>query len=501
MDGDHALTSSWDTEVRAWDHPGGAVKKMFGHVQRVRAHSVPVTALARVAAGYVVTGDVDGRCKVFTTNDGEPLFAVDPPDEKPAPPEAEAGAPGEDEAASASAEPAVDTPEAEELKAAGEAKAALLAEYDGPWRCAGDFVVAPGAVVTAIAPLHQVSTRADTNDDDSSDAVTQPDVDARPERIAVALSSAGRLVHCVRVVDAAHGWAREQDLEHPEGVTTMIRRVCPDGKDRIVTGCLDGRVRVWAADPPPPPSEPETEGEAPEEGAGDDGEAAEPPPPPPPPPAFQLEATLDGHDKCAVSALAWLGDHPAFPPPRPPGASPDADEAAEVAAADDVASTYWPGCDSSLYFVSGGADGRVRMWARSRVPLSPEQLADGAVEPPPGEAAAYEWTAGDVITEAPISARMKTKDPAAAAAAAASDQPAVKSLLVAADSVCGGLSDGSVHVWGWRLRDGEGTEGWVLERIVPPANEEGTASPVTCLAACGHNLVVCTADGGMHLYA
>ena len=32
----------------------------------------------------------------------------------------------------------------------------------------------------------------------------------------------------------------EQDLEHPEGVTCMLRKVCDDGKDRIVTGCLDG---------------------------------------------------------------------------------------------------------------------------------------------------------------------------------------------------------------------------------------------------------------------
>jgi hypothetical protein len=58
---------------------------------------------------------------------------------------------------------------------------------------------------------------------------------------------------------------------------------------------------------------------------GEGGEAsAGPPPPPLPMPVFTLEATLDGHDRCAIGALAWLDDHPAFPPPPPAPAPTEA---------------------------------------------------------------------------------------------------------------------------------------------------------------------------------
>lgn len=47
--------------------------------------------------------------------------------------------------------------------------------------------------------------------------------------------------------------------------------------------------------------------------------------------------------------------------------------------------------------------------------------------------------------------------------------------------------------------DGSGETTWVLERVVERAGD--VAAAVRCLAPCGHNLVVCTADGGMHLHA
>ena len=47
--------------------------------------------------------------------------------------------------------------------------------------------------------------------------------------------------------------------------------------------------------------------------------------------------------------------------------------------------------------------------------------------------------------------------------------------------------------------DQSGDKTWVLERVVGPVG--AAAAAVGCLAPCGHNLVACTADGGMHLYA
>jgi hypothetical protein len=70
-----------------------------------------------------------------------------------------------------------------------------------------------------IAPLHQRShvppeeaeaaaaaAAADADPDGGSKAAAPLDVDAKPQRIALALSSAGSLVHCVRIVDATKRW-------------------------------------------------------------------------------------------------------------------------------------------------------------------------------------------------------------------------------------------------------------------------------------------------------
>jgi hypothetical protein len=163
VDGDHAVTSSWDTQLRIWDAPTGAPKKMFDKVQRIQAHEAPITAVARVAQGYVISGDVAGTCKVFTRNSGEPLFEH-PPLEEEAGAESnggEAAAPAPAPAADAAAAQAEEgeppashadaTAEDEELRVAAEAKAALEAEYAGPWTCVGSFTAAVGGIVNAIA--------------------------------------------------------------------------------------------------------------------------------------------------------------------------------------------------------------------------------------------------------------------------------------------------------------------------------------------------------------
>ena len=125
LDGEHAITSSWDTQLRVWDCPTAAPKKTFGKVQRLQAHVEPVTAVARVAEGYVISGDVSGQCKVFTRVNGEPLFEYPPLEEEGAGEEDEDAAAAADGAAGESNEE--EKPEGEE--AADDAAAAAAAAH------------------------------------------------------------------------------------------------------------------------------------------------------------------------------------------------------------------------------------------------------------------------------------------------------------------------------------------------------------------------------------
>ena len=348
-----------------------------------------MVAVARVAQGYLISGSVSGECKVWSRT-GEPLYEYPPLEgEEGEAGAGEAAAAAEEETAAAAAAAAEGaegaapagelTPEEEELKAAAAAKAALDAEYEGPWKCVGRFTAGAVGMVNAIIPLHQRPHPDPADEKDpaaaAAAAAAPVDVDSKPARVAVAMAcTTGSLTHCVRVLDATKRWAVEQELPHPEGVTCMLRKLCGDGKDRIVTGCLDGRVRVWAADPPPPPPPPSPptpdETQAAKAEGGGEGEDL---PQPPPPLAFELEATLDGHARCAISALAWLEDHPSFPPPAPEAAADSTDDGAKDNAAKeegDPAATpaspaFWPGCDSSLFFLSCASD-RVRLWERRR---------------------------------------------------------------------------------------------------------------------------------------
>ena len=148
------------------------------------------------------------------------------------------------------------------------------------------------------------------------------------------------MTHAVRILDPTRNWATIQVLEHPEGVTRLLRKVgCElDGSDRLVTGCLDGRIRVYARDlaepdPRPPPVEPvgggrrrsvgrgcrcRDGGRGRRRGRGTDADAEPEPEPEPEPwfPPYRLEATLHAHP--TVVDIQWLGEHPAFPPPAPP---------------------------------------------------------------------------------------------------------------------------------------------------------------------------------------
>jgi len=306
VDGEHVLTAGWDGELIAWSDADAPPRRAFTRAQRVDAHDAPCVAVARLAAGWILTGGVDGEVRAFTTarepgEDGEEIAPrLFPPAPEPARETEEAeeateatattaedaedaenadGGDGDGEGAGdAEPEPETEpepapppsTREDEELRDAIDAAATARAAYDGPWRAATGSAFSAGAGrVHAILPLHR---RAHEEDKERpgmyvySTPYAPPDEEALPPRVAIAMSAAtcgarGNLTHVVRIINLeAPGTAVEQDLIHPEGVTCMLRRYDDhDGKDRIVTGCLDGRVRVWAGTPPPPPPEAEAE--------------------------------------------------------------------------------------------------------------------------------------------------------------------------------------------------------------------------------------------------
>ena len=524
-DGEYCVTASLDGELRVWSEHSGAVRAAFAETtQRVRAHDAGVTALARVADGYIISGGADGELAVWTRlPDAPPLHPShlppppdppsasdgDHPEQAPDAPDAPEPEP-EPERAEPTADPDEDgiTPEERELRLAAKLKWAREEEYRGPYAspvaaCRFPACVDAPARVVAILPLHQ----RPHDDAGAVDADTPVDVDVSPSRVAVALAPrAGSLVHRVRILDVERAFAFEQDLDHPEGVTCALRRLCADGKDRIVTGCLDGRVRVWAADPPPwvPPWEPPKVGE---------GEPEPTPPPPPPPNLFRLEAALEGHNGRAVTALAWLDDHPAFPAPWKPPPANATGVAEEGADADAEQPEYWPGKDASLFFLSGGADGGVRMWCRDRADDDQEGAemgaGTGAADSSVGAAGAdaraaprFEWRAErhqPIVSDAPAAPRVARERPRGEPLGAILREAAVKSLAAFDGKVVTGLVDGRMAVWGHRVWDASGEAGWVLEKVHPPSG--GRRSAVLGMAACGHNLVVAAADGSTHLWA
>ena len=328
VDGDHCVTAGWDGQLRFWGKHDAFVARSFELVQRAQAHEDAVKTVATIADKWVISAGLNGLCRVWTRS-GEaamhPSQIPEPTPEKPngddrATPPPKHPLPvddlGDDNAEEVGAE-------MEELRLARTERKRVLAQYDGPWKCVGAFDGGAGGCVNAVVGLH---------------APEDAGCVGKPPAIAVAVGSRlGSMTHAVRILDPTRNWATIQVLEHPEGVTRLLRKVgCElDGLDRLVTGCLDGRIRVYARDPAepdprPPPVEPAegdeappgagagTEGRGDEEGDEQTSSTSEPEPEPWFPP-YRLEATLDAHP--TVVDIRWLGEHPAFPPrspPRPP---------------------------------------------------------------------------------------------------------------------------------------------------------------------------------------
>ena len=575
VDGDFAVTASWDGELRVWREHSDAVARAFCETaQRVRAYPdapAAVTAMARVADGYLVSGGIDGTCAVWTRHESrEPLHPShvvaegggggDDGDDGGRSDDAnettsERGRPVSPDPATFVPEP-VDDPEEEgidaetrELRLAARLKWRNEEQFRGPYaRVGGWFNAAdplglrraafekrknddderhvPSCTVRAIVPLYSrgdapESPNVETTDPpgDPPEPVDAADATKTPRLLAVAASAHyGYLVSGVFLLDVADAFRRVQHLPHPEGVTCCLAdQTCADGRDRIVTGCLDGATRVWRArafyDEPPEPPEPETTGNDETDAEHDEARRKRRATP-----AFELEATLYGHEGRAVTCLAWLGAHAAFPPPwRPPpppprefdnGVTEEEAAAAEAAAAEAAAAAEpperWPGKDSCLYFLSGGADGSVKMWERRcRARTDAEEMsATGTdLEMVASRDVSYEWAAEfseHEVSDAPAAPRI-ARDVMRGPLHSLLENVGVKSLSVFGGCVVAGASDGRVFVWGHRTRDATLIPGWTLEKIHPPANRKKSAVVYTC--GFGHNMLVCCADGNAHLYA
>ena len=260
VDGDHCVTAGWDGQLRFCAKHDAFVARSFTLAQRAQAHEGAVKTVGVIADKWVMSAGMDGRCRVWTRS-GE--AAMDPSQIPPPTPEGDA----KDDAPPPPAPPVpIDdlgddkteevSVEMEELRLARTERKRVLAEYDGPWKCVGTFAGGAGGCVNAMCAMHP----DDTN------------TSAKPPGVILAVGSyLGSMTHMVRVLDPARNWAEFQVLSHPEGVTCLLRKArCEDGKDRLLTGCMDGRIRVFvrdpeAPDPRPPPPEP-VEGETTPEG-------------------------------------------------------------------------------------------------------------------------------------------------------------------------------------------------------------------------------------------
>ena len=213
-DGEYCVTASLDGELRVWSEHSGAVRAAFAETtQRVRAHDAGVTALARVADGYIISGGADGELAVWTRLPDAPpptppTFPRPPilppratattrnkPPTPPTPPTPPSPSP------SARNPPRIPTrtasPRGAELRLAAKLKWAREEEYRGPYAspvaaCRFPACVDAPARVVAILPLHQ----RPHDDAGAVDADTPVDVDVSPSRVAVAPAPrAGSLVH------------------------------------------------------------------------------------------------------------------------------------------------------------------------------------------------------------------------------------------------------------------------------------------------------------------
>ena len=501
VDGDHCVTAGWDGQLRFWAKHDAFVARSFTLAQRAQAHEDAVKTVGVIADKWVMSAGMDGRCRVWTRS-GE--AAMDPSQIPPPTPEGDA----KDDAPPPPAPPVpIDdlgddkteevSVEMEELRLARTERKRVLAEYDGPWKCVGTFVGGAGGCVNAMCAMHP----DDTN------------TSAKPPGVILAVGSyLGSMTHMVRVLDPARNWAEFQVLSHPEGVTCLLRKArCEDGKDRLLTGCMDGRIRVFvrdpeAPDPRPPPPEP-VEGETPPEGEpeGEPAPTEEEPEREPWFPPYALESTIDAH-QCVVD-MKWLGEHPSFPPPEPPAPEPVPPEEGEEPGDPPEPPAFWPGCDSSAWFVSIGTDGKVKMFERRREPSKPtpvdlkyEKNPVAPPEPPKGEAKAYTWCqtpgADGELTAAPMAPRIRAEVGAKVESFA---KTRTTSLGCWRELVSVGLGDGRICTWGHRVHDETGVAGWVLERTTPAAGDRCGA--VTGMYEVGHNLLVTNADGEMRVYA
>ena len=156
-----------------------------------------------------------------------------------------------------------------------------------------------------------------------------------------------------------------------------------------------------------------------------------------------------------------------------------------------------------MHFLSGGADGGVRLWERTRAPEDAKETEDEAGEH------TYVWAAEfrePEVSDAPAAPRIEREflrrvraGERPAPLASTLDGVGVRSLGVFSKSVVAGMSDGRVAVWGHRTRDASGEPGWCLEKVHDAPG--GSASAIVTLAACGWNMLACSADGTARVWA
>ena len=578
LDGDFAVTAGWDGELRVWGEHSGSVSSSFAAcAQRIRGYRsdtppCAVTALTTVADGYLVSGSLDGTCAIWsrhghrnplhptladgtlTTTDSSPEKngaetneneKADVPSaaEPPADPSTSVPEPTEDEH-----EEGINAEQAE-LRIAAKLKWRNEEQYRGPYARVGAFFDAANAdgvgattaanetnpcTVRAILPLYARSGNPESNDSNARATLPPISEEAKqtpPRYLVLATSHAlgGGLAVGAFVKDVSDGLRTVDFLSHPEGVTcALVDQSAFDGKDRIVTGCLDGRVRVWAAigftevsvdatDTHQKQTEQESDKAYETKCQTRTARYATSLRSKRASSKFVLEKTFENpHRGYSVTCVGWLGAHPSFPPPyRPPPPTakefdndpPPAESSEETRAGIPV---DWQGKDSALYFLSGGADGSVRMWELKLVTRN--ESVDTARNETIGASTnteithpEYVWDAefGDPeITDAPAAPRVAKELRAHKGLANCSllfENNGIKSLNVFGGKIVAGLADGTICAWGHRVFDNSGVHGWCLEKVTDP--HDGRNSAVTTLSGCGLNMVVGTADGKMHIYA